>query len=130
MLSGASVTAGVNFSQTSVIYFCPGFRRCPNYRGVRYSGVSVRRELTVTVFLSVSSTLTADTCLPGCKQHGKCIKGFCVCDHSHYFNGYECARTSNFNLFDALSLVFQGSSSIDGRCWICFNRPRKFNSFN
>ena len=39
--------ARVHFSQTSVIYFCRGFSCCPYYRGVRYSGVSVRRELTV-----------------------------------------------------------------------------------
>ena len=31
----------------SVIYFCPEFICCPYYRGVRYSGVSARRELTV-----------------------------------------------------------------------------------
>ena len=31
----------------SVIYFCPEFIFCPYYRGVRYSGVSARRELTV-----------------------------------------------------------------------------------
>ena len=44
-----SVTAGVDFSQTSVICFCWGFSCCPYYRGVRYSGVSARRELTVHV---------------------------------------------------------------------------------
>ena len=38
---------GVYFSQMSVIYFCPEFICCPYYRGVRYSGVSARRELTV-----------------------------------------------------------------------------------
>ena len=42
-----SVIAGVYFSQTSVIYFCPEFICCPYYQGVRYSGVSARRELTV-----------------------------------------------------------------------------------
>ena len=42
-----SVIAGVDFSQTSVICFCRGFSCCPYYRGVRYSGVSARRELTV-----------------------------------------------------------------------------------
>ena len=31
----------------SLIYFCPEFICCPYYRGVRYSGVSARRELTV-----------------------------------------------------------------------------------
>ena len=40
--------AGVFFSQTSVICFCRGFICCPFYQGVRYSGVSARRELTVT----------------------------------------------------------------------------------
>ena len=38
---------GVYFSQMSVIYFCPEFICCPYYRGVRYNGVSARRELTV-----------------------------------------------------------------------------------
>lgn len=33
--------------------------------------------------------------MPGCKEHGKCIKGFCLCDHHHYFNGYECSRKCN-----------------------------------
>ena len=33
----------------SVIYFCPEFICCPYYRGVRYRGVSARRELTVLV---------------------------------------------------------------------------------
>lgn len=44
------------------------------------------------MFIFILNLHTADTCLPGCKQHGKCIKGFCVCDHHHYFNGYACAR--------------------------------------
>ena len=39
--------AGVYFSQTSVICFFLGFSCCPFYRGVRYSEVSARRELTV-----------------------------------------------------------------------------------
>ena len=39
---------GVYFSQMSVIYFCPEFICCPYYRGVRYSRVSARRELTVS----------------------------------------------------------------------------------
>ena len=43
-----SVLAGVNFSQTSVICFSRGFSCCPFYRGVSYSGVYARRELTVT----------------------------------------------------------------------------------
>ena len=38
---------GVYFSQTSVIWFFLGFSCCPFYRGVRYSEVSARRELTV-----------------------------------------------------------------------------------
>ena len=38
---------GVYFSQTSLIYFWRGFSCCPYYRGVRYSGESARRELTV-----------------------------------------------------------------------------------
>ena len=42
-----SVIVGVYFSQTTIIYFCPGFRCCPYYWGVCYSGVSARRELTV-----------------------------------------------------------------------------------
>ena len=42
-----SVIAGYYFSQTSVIYFCPGFSCGPYYRGVRSSGVSATRELTV-----------------------------------------------------------------------------------
>ena len=42
-----SVIAGVYFSQTSATCFCRGFSCCPYYRGVRYSGVSARRELTV-----------------------------------------------------------------------------------
>ena len=42
-----SVIAGVDASQTSVICFCSGFSRCPYYQGVRYSGVSAKRELTV-----------------------------------------------------------------------------------
>ena len=33
----------------SLIYFCPEFICCPYYRGVRYSGVSARRELTVVL---------------------------------------------------------------------------------
>ena len=40
----------------SVIYFCPEFICCPYYRGVRYSGVSARRELTVFPKLKVSKT--------------------------------------------------------------------------
>ena len=39
--------ARVYLSQMSVIYFYPEFICCPYYRGVRYSGVSARRELTV-----------------------------------------------------------------------------------
>ena len=42
-----SEIAGVYFSQTTEIYFCLGFSCCPCYRGVRYSEVSARRELTV-----------------------------------------------------------------------------------
>ena len=38
--------AGVYFSPTSVISFYRGFSCCPYYRGVRYGGVSARRELT------------------------------------------------------------------------------------
>ena len=41
--------AGVYFSQTSVICFCRRFSYCPCYRGVSYSGVSARRELTLQV---------------------------------------------------------------------------------
>ena len=37
----------INFSQTSVIYFCWGFRCCPYYRGVHYSEVPPRWKLTV-----------------------------------------------------------------------------------
>ena len=48
-----SVIAGVDFSQTSVICFCWGFSCCPYYRGVRYSGVSARRELTVHLILEL-----------------------------------------------------------------------------
>ena len=43
------VLAGVHFSKMFAIYFCEGFCRCPYYRGVRYSGVSARQELTVFV---------------------------------------------------------------------------------
>ena len=52
-----SVIAGVDFSQTSVISVCWGFSCCPYYRGVRYSGVSARRELTVNVFRNCSTVL-------------------------------------------------------------------------
>ena len=45
-----SVIVGVYFSQMSVTYFCRGFSCSPYYRGVRYSGVSPRRELTVNDF--------------------------------------------------------------------------------
>ena len=45
-----SVIAGVYFSQTSVIWFFLGFNCCPFYRGVRYSEVPARRELTVRQF--------------------------------------------------------------------------------
>ena len=41
---------GVYFSQMSVTYFCQGFSCCPYYPGVRYGGVSARRELTVNGF--------------------------------------------------------------------------------
>ena len=53
-----SVIAGVDFSQTSVICFCWGFSCCPYYRGVRYSGVSARRELTVSLFIFVFQSET------------------------------------------------------------------------
>ena len=42
-----SEIAGVYFSQTTEIYFCLGFSCCGYYRGVRYSKVSARRELTI-----------------------------------------------------------------------------------
>ena len=48
--SVARVRNSGSLFQMSVIYFCPEFICCPYYRGVRYSGVSARRELTV--FLS------------------------------------------------------------------------------
>ena len=50
-----SVIAGVYFSQTSVICFFLGFSCCPFYRGVRYSEVSARRELTVFAFFCCSA---------------------------------------------------------------------------
>ena len=46
----------VVFSQTSVICFCRWFSCCPFYRGVRYSEVSERRELTVFRILPIYLT--------------------------------------------------------------------------
>ena len=48
-LARESVIAGLYFSQTSVICFRRGFSCCPLYRGVRYSEVSARWELTVFI---------------------------------------------------------------------------------
>ena len=42
----------------SVIWFFLGFNCCPFYRGVRYSEVSARRELTVFRILPISLTDT------------------------------------------------------------------------
>ena len=42
-----SVIVGIYFSQTFVLWFFLGFSCCPFYRGVRYSEVSAKRELTV-----------------------------------------------------------------------------------
>ena len=44
-----SEIGGVYLCQISVIYLCLGFNFCPYYRGVHYSWVSARRELTVLV---------------------------------------------------------------------------------
>ena len=42
-----SIIVGVYFSQMSIIiYFCLGFRCCPFYWGVHYSGMFTRQELT------------------------------------------------------------------------------------
>ena len=60
--AGVRVIAGVYFSQTRFIYFCPGFSFCPYYRGVRYSGVSARRELTVA---GVDRSNVCNLFLPG-----------------------------------------------------------------
>ena len=46
-LQRESVIARIYFSQTSVICFFLGFSYCLFYRGVRYSQVPARRELTV-----------------------------------------------------------------------------------
>ena len=39
--------SGSLFQSNVCNFFCPEFICCPYYRGVRYSGVSARRELTV-----------------------------------------------------------------------------------
>ena len=44
-----SVIGGVYLCQISVIYLCLGCNFCPYYRGVRYSRVSARQELTVLI---------------------------------------------------------------------------------
>ena len=49
---------GVYFGQTSVIYFCLEFSSCLDYRGVHYSGVSARRELTVIPDYQMSERLS------------------------------------------------------------------------
>ena len=46
-LQRESIIARIYFSHTSVICFFLGFSCCPFYRGVRYSQVPARRELTV-----------------------------------------------------------------------------------
>ena len=48
---------GVYFRQTFVICFCQGFSYCPFYWGVRHSGVSARREVTVVIFNKFFVTL-------------------------------------------------------------------------
>ena len=44
-------------NKTSEVYFCLGFSCCPYYRGVCYSRVSARRELTVFNYHSITHPL-------------------------------------------------------------------------
>ena len=46
--------------------FLPGLSVCPYYQGVRYSGVSARRELTV--YDNVGSVMSS--MIPSSKKHG------------------------------------------------------------
>ena len=75
-----SVIAGVYFNQTSVICFFLGFSCCPFYRGVRYSEVSARRELTVFAFFCCSALHWLEWAI----SSRKLIRiNFCIAFQSH-----------------------------------------------
>ena len=65
---------GVYFSQTSVIWFFLGFSCCPFYRGVRYSEVSARRELTVIIIAKIIIIITSNNDLICCDRIDHYIK--------------------------------------------------------